>query len=379
MSDTELIRRIKTTLRQQGLTQRDLAARLGKQETELSRWLSGRVGIGERNLRKIEQALQTPLAPDSLRWQHSRPLRIGVVGTGSIAERFANEADYVEGCRLAAAYNPDLAQCRRFCEHFDIATVAESPSSLLDACDAVYVASPYKTHYDYVRMALEAGRHVLCETPFTHTRRGAADLYALARRKGLQLQVALKTAYCPSFRKLVEIARSGEIGEVADISATVTTMLDPARTTADFNEDRLRENATYPLLAAFKLLGTSPLKVHSFRRETDGRTVFAHVVLEYPGAVASFKVGTGVKSEGSLVVSGTKGYIYVPAPWWKTDYFELRYENASDNRKVYFPYEQAGLRYELQTFVDGVRQASAELPLTREENLRMVEIQEKYL
>ncbi len=48
------------------------------------------------------------------------------------------------------------------------------------------------------------------------------------------------------------------------------------------------------------------------------------------------KVGTGVKSEGELIVSGTKGYVYIPAPWWKTDYFEVRYGNAEDNRRYFF-------------------------------------------
>ena len=51
--------------------------------------------------------------------------------------------------------------------------------------------------------------------------------------------------------------------------------------------------------------------------------------------MASIKVGKGVKSEGELIISGTKGYIYVPAPWWKTDYFELRYEDQNKNKKYF--------------------------------------------
>ena len=71
----------------------------------------------------------------------------------------------------------------------------------------------------------------------------------------------------------------------------------------------------------------------------------------YPQAVASIKVGTGVKTEGELVISGTTGYIYVPAPWWKTDYFELRYENQNENKKFFYQWAGDGLRYEIQEFM----------------------------
>ena len=75
----------------------------------------------------------------------------------------------------------------------------------------------------------------------------------------------------------------------------------------------------------------------------------------YPHAVASLKVGQGVKSEGSLVVSGTKGYIYVPAPWWKTDYFEVRYENPANNRRYFYQLDGEGLRYELVSFMKAIQ------------------------
>ena len=74
-------------------------------------------------------------------------------------------------------------------------------------------------------------------------------------------------------------------------------------------------------------------------------------VFRFKNAVCSFKVGLGVKTEGNLVISGTKGYAYVPAPWWKTDYFELRYEDQNKNKKFFYQWDGAGLRYEIQEFV----------------------------
>ena len=72
-------------------------------------------------------------------------------------------------------------------------------------------------------------------------------------------------------------------------------------------------------------------------------------------AVASIKVGKGIKSEGELVVSGTKGYIYVPAPWWKTDYFEVRYENSENNKRYFYQLDGEGIRYEIVAFIKAIQ------------------------
>ena len=89
---------------------------------------------------------------------------------------------------------------------------------------------------------------------------------------------------------------------------------------------------------------------------------------------------SGVKSEGELVISGTKGYIYVPAPWWRTDYFEIRYEDQNQNKKYFYPYVGEGLRYEIKDFVSSViSKQSGSSKLTKKEILCMVKAQEQYL
>lgn len=93
------------------------------------------------------------------------------------------------------------------------------------------------------------------------------------------------------------------------------------------------------MLPVFEILGTNyklkRIVTHYIDKERNFDD-FTKMDFTYDNAVASIKVGMGVKSEGELIVSGTKGYIYVPAPWWKTDYFELRYENAADNRRYFY-------------------------------------------
>ena len=82
---------------------------------------------------------------------------------------------------------------------------------------------------------------------------------------------------------------------------------------------------------------------------------FTKIDFVYPHAVASMKVGKGVKSEGELIISGTKGYIYVPAPWWKTDYFEVRFENPANNKRYFYQLDGEGIRYEIVSFVRAIQ------------------------
>ena len=81
---------------------------------------------------------------------------------------------------------------------------------------------------------------------------------------------------------------------------------------------------------------------------------FTKIAFVYPHAVASIKVGKGVKTEGELVISGTTGYIYVPAPWWKTEYFEIRREDPTQNKRYFYQLDGEGIRYELVSFIKAI-------------------------
>lgn len=378
MNNNDIVIRIRTGLRYKRMNQRDLAASLMKKEAEVSRWMSGRMGISERNLQKIEDILEVPLTAKSIARYQSKYLRIGVIGTGSIARRFAQEISYVEKVFLAAAYNPDIDELKKFCDEFGIASESQTLDDIFREVDAIYIASPCYSHYEYALKALEADKHVLCETPLTLAHKEALELYSIAEKRGLILMPALKTAYSQSFVNVINEALSGVIGEIVDISATVTTLL-PQSVTVGFNNERLQDNTYYGLLVVFKLLGTDYKKVSTFTRTDDAKDLYIDATLEYEDAVAHVRAGTGVKSESSLVISGSKGYIYVPAPWWKPDYFEIRYENPYDNKKLYFPFESSGLRYEIKAFLDSIGMKDIKPAITKQEILKIIQLVNKYI
>ena len=292
----------------------------------------------------------------STQLREKRPsVRIGIIGSGSIARRFVPEAGFVSNAECAAVYNPDRNAAAEFAEKFGI-SAAESLEDLYKNCDAVYIASPHYTHYDYAKQALNAGKHVLCEIPFVLKAGQAEELLALAKQKGLVLNIAHKTAYCPAFGHLINMLRSGVIGEIVDITCSVTTLTpeDSEKLSSSLGGGSMSENAAFPLLPIFKLLGTDWRNINFYSKMKNGVDMYTKAVMLYDNAVASFQVGLGAKSEGNLVISGTKGYAYVPAPWWKTDYFEIRYEDQNLNKKFFYPFAGEGLRYEIKDFVAGI-------------------------
>ncbi len=344
--------------------------------------------IGEFDyLNKFCEVVYLERTPDvsstMLRKDKFQMIRVGIVGTGRIAPRFVSEAKFVSGIEIVCAYNPEVESGKRFQKKCDIECISGSYESFLEHVDAVYIASPNETHYNYAKIALEHEKHVLCEKPIAFTRAESEGLYQLAKEKNLILLEAVKTAYCPGFQQLINVAQSGKIGEIRDVEATFTRLADPnsrERNDAKFGGSFL-EFGSYTLLPIFKLLGTDYRDVH-FRtmKDDNGVDIYTKVYLDYEHAVATAKNGVAVKSEGQLVISGTKGYILAESPWWLTKKFVVRYENPNQIETYEPAFQGDGLRYEISEFISQINgYAKKGYKLTEEEAVAMAEITEKYM
>ena len=319
----------------------------------------------------------------STQLRQERPsVNIGIIGTGSIASRFVPESENINSAVITAAYNPNKKDCTSFCEKHKIPIAAKDLNELYANCNAIYIASPHYTHYEYAKSALMSGKHVLCETPLVFKKSEAEELYSIADAKGVVLNVALKTAFCPAFGHLFSLLKSGIIGEIVEVNASVTTLIDEnsKKLNSKCFGGSMSENACFPLLPIFKFLGTDFRNINFYSKMKNGVDMFTKAVFRYDHAVASFQVGLGVKTEGSMTIAGSKGYVYVPAPWWKTDYFEVRYEDQNQNKKYFYPYVGEGLRYEIKDFVASILSDGYFFnKVSKEENLKMAEVQEWYI
>lgn len=316
-----------------------------------------------------------------LRAETTTDVRIGIIGCGRVAKRFPSEADVVNGLKVVATYDIDSAASVNLASSVEDAKSYASAQELYGAVDAVYVSTPHLSHYSYIKEAILAGKHVLCETPMVLKGEEAKELFALAEDKGVILMEANKTAHCPAFNHLVVMIKSGVIGEVVDIEASLSQLLDNNGREFDYMQagGALYEQGSYPLLPIIKLLGCDFKNLNLYSRMENGVDIHTKGVFCYDHAVCSFKVGLGVKTEGNLVISGTKGYAYVPAPWWKTDYFELRYEDQNKNQKFFYKWDGAGLRYEIQEFISCIlNKRFSTSRLRRHESICMAEVMEQF-
>ena len=283
-----------------------------------------------------------------------RKISLGLVGEAGYLAKFARECAFVNGVEIVGVCSGNLEESRSL-GTFGLMT--EDYDQLLDHSDAVYITSHPTQHYAQIRRALERKKHVLCEAPIGLSVLQYEEMSALAEKNGCVLSEALKTAYSTAFTRLILLVKGGVIGKPVAVDATCTSLKNLAeKSDADLKRIWNSICAWGPtaMLPVFQLLGTEWKGCQITTRLLEGHTdfdIFSKIDFTYSDAVASVKVGKGIKSEGELIISGTKGYVYVPAPWWKTDYFEVRYENPAENKRYFYQLDGEGIRYEIAAFV----------------------------
>ena len=242
-----------------------------------------------------------------------RTLRIGLTGELPALEKFRNECKYVNGASICGIYSLDP---RLLSDELRKLPVYNEYDQLLNNCDAVFIYSSSQYHYNQIKRAILSHKH------------------------------------------------SGVIGDVVSVDSICTSQSNLQMSQTEnfpYIWNTISEWGPTAMLPIFQLLGTEYSEKVITTKLQDGTSdfdLFTKISFIYPHGVASMKIGQGVKSEGELIVSGTKGYIYVPAPWWKTDYFEVRYENPNNNKRYFYQLDGEGIRYEIVSFLKTINRGS---------------------
>ncbi len=289
-----------------------------------------------------------------------RKLTIGTIGEGNLCKKFVREMEFVNGVEYKECANS------------------------LDGVDAVYIASHPEHHYADIKCALESGKHVICESPVALSVTQYKELIELADTNHLILADAIKTAYSTAYSRLLVIAKSGSIGDIVSVDVVCTSLVDGAgEPDTDLSKKQNSICAWGPvaMLPVFQLLGIDYRDVQIISKQINKTLyydAFTKIDFQFDKAVASVKIAKAAKSEGELIITGTKGYIYVPAPWWKTDYFEVRYEDSADNKRHFYQLDGEGIRYEIVAFAKSVESGQNSLYINRETTQAITGVIEKY-
>ena len=292
-------------------------------------------------------------------------IRLGMVGYAPFLRKFYNESKYVNTVDVVGICVPEDGVLEDLKNTLPIYTTQYE--TLLDSVDVVYIHSHPELHYLQCKIAINSGKHVLCESPIAMTEAECKELIDNANRKGLILMEATRTAYITAYLRLLLLLKGGKIGRVVSVDATCTSLSSSEQVGNNKHWGALEAWGPTTLLPVFQVLGTDYKSKDFFIIASDNGQYdsFTKINFTYPSSTATIKVGTGVKSEGELIISGTKGYAYVPAPWWKTDYFEIRYENPADNKRYFYQVDGEGIRYELVALANAIREGTADYYISR--------------
>ena len=293
------------------------------------------------------------ISSTKLRKENFNTIKMGLVGLGLDTQAFIDESGFVSNLKVNRIYSEDFLTVKAFTKDNPVIKYGhDNYEEFLDtSIEAVYIDTQLADHYTYIKKALEAGKHVLCENPIALEKEELKELLSIAKKEKKILLSAVNTAFLPAFNQLLKELNSGVIGEIKEVRATRTSLYKEK----NYSDTFIQQGATnilssYPSLLVNKVLGKTK-NITFFPQEENGYDINNLIITKHKnGALGISNVAVGMKSEGDAVISGTKGYIYIPAPWWLTKTFEVRFEDTHKTLTFNYEFEGCGLRYMIAEF-----------------------------
>ncbi len=248
-------------------------------------------------------------------------LRFGILSTSSIAPRFIKAVQAIEGCETAALASRNLEKAQEKAALWNVPRAYGSYEELLcsQGIDVAYISMINSEHYHYSKLALEKGKHVLCEKPFTLQVDQAEELFALARERNLFIMEMQKVVFLPVIQKIKEQIHQGDFGTIhtADFSSSFdpgynTWLFDPAK-----GGGTLYSNAIYSI-ELMQYLFSSPIVQWSglcTRSNTSVENQFSVALLMENDLLFTTKNSTRAQTSHTGFLYGEKGYIELPEYW----------------------------------------------------------------
>jgi predicted dehydrogenase len=298
-----------------------------------------------------------------------QPVRWGILGTGGIARKFAEDLPMVPGAELAAVGSRSKENAEAFAGKHGFARAHGSWAELAadPDVDVIYVATPHVAHHAATMACLEGGKAVLCEKPFTLDAPSSAELVAEARKRKLFLMEAMWMRCNPAILAMQALIAGGAIGEVTAVHA-------------DFGlagpyppEHRLRNLALgggalldlgiYPINLAHIVLG-APATVHSWGRlSPEGVDENTGMLFGYDsGAVAALTCGIVGASRNAATITGRTGRIELPPGFHRPQSLTV-FRADADTEEMSFPVDGWGYHAEATEVQRCLRQGLLESPL----------------
>ncbi|MGN8551096.1 UNVERIFIED_CONTAM: Gfo/Idh/MocA family oxidoreductase [Microbacterium sp. SLM126] len=259
----------------------------------------------------------------------SSALRWGILGPGGIARAFASDLR-TAGLDLVAVGSRSAESAGAFAAEFDVARAHGSYEALVSDpdVDIVYIATPHPFHAEQAILALEHGKHVLVEKPFTLTGDEAAAVRDVAVERGLLAMEAMWTRYLPHMARIREVVASGALGEIRALLADHTQRIssDPAHrlNALELGGGALLDLGVYPISFAWDILG-EPLAITASARlgDTGADTEVATVMSHVSGALSTSLSASRAAGPNTAHIIGTDARIDIDRVWYSATSFRV--------------------------------------------------------
>lgn len=242
-------------------------------------------------------------------------MNVGIVGAGCIASKMARTIREMDDVTCYGIASRDLMKGKEFAEKFDIGHIFGSYEEMMkdDAIDMVYIATPHPFHKEHTMLALQHGKHVLCEKPFMVNEKEAKEVIDYAKEKKLLVAEAIWTRYMPSRKIIDDIIADGKVGEVKSVSANLGYEMSTKERIVNPNlaGGALLDVGVYALNFTAMILGTDMDEIISTCTKSEsGMDLQNAIIFKYPdGALATMHSGALAATEQYGMVYGSKGYI----------------------------------------------------------------------
>lgn len=251
------------------------------------------------------------------------PIRWGILSTGKIAHTQTKALKLLPDAEVLAVGSRSQSGADAFADAYGIARRYASYQALVDDpdVDVIYVATPHTLHAENTRMALHAGKHVLCEKPFTLNAKEAAGVIALARANKRLLLEAMWVRWLPTFVTIRGWLKEGVIGDVKLVRGNLCFRLNDDPQKRIYNPalggGALLDVGVYPVSFAAMVLG-KPTAMHSTVRLAKSTGVDESAVITFAyasGAVAELSCAVNFPAPQEFAICGTQGYIHLADNW----------------------------------------------------------------
>lgn len=293
----------------------------------------------------------------------------GILATGNIAHHFANGMHYATAGKLQAVASREMVRAKAFATEFNIPNAHGSYEDLYydSDVDIIYVATPHNMHYENVKGALNAGKHVLCEKAFTLYAQQAQELIEIARKKNVFLMEAMWNRFQPVTGKVREIINSGMLGEIMHINADLAFRFGFDAEHRVYNPKlgggSLLDLGVYPISYVSMLWG-APQKISAIvHKASTGVDEQVTAILQYPdGKNAQVLCSTRFRSPARVDIIGTKGRLKVHGMMIRSSKLSLEIEDQ-DSQTIACPYEGNAYQYQAIAVMDMLDKGLLEHPL----------------